>query len=43
MDWRPLVGLTSDDEGTVAERVLANIVLERAVTLHNEDVRRASK
>lgn len=42
MDWRPLVGLTSADEGTVVELVLSRVVLEAAVTAHNEDVRRAS-
>jgi hypothetical protein len=38
-DWRPLVGLTSDDEGTLVERVLARVVIEQAVVAHNRDAR----
>jgi hypothetical protein len=41
MDWRPLVGLTPDDAGGLAERVLTRVVLERAVQAHNEDVRKS--
>ena len=43
MDWRPLAGLTSDDEGTFIERVLAGCVLGAAVDQHNADVARAKK
>jgi hypothetical protein len=38
-DWKPLVGLTRSDEGTLVERVLARVVIERAVELHNRDAR----
>jgi hypothetical protein len=40
-DWRPLVGLTPDDAGTLWERVLADVVIERAVEAHNRDVAQA--
>lgn len=43
MDWRPLVGLTTEDEGSLEERVLARVVLERAVEAHNDDVRQTTK
>lgn len=43
MDWRPVVGLTPDDAGGLAERVLTTVVLERAVAAHNEDVKHADK
>jgi hypothetical protein len=41
MDWRPLAGLTPSDEGSLAERVLARVVLEAAVNAHNRDVERS--
>jgi len=43
MDWRPLAGLTSDDEGTFIERVLAGCVLAAAVEAHNADVARVNR
>lgn len=36
-DWRPLLGLTRHDEGTLIERVLANVVIDAAVQAHNAD------
>jgi hypothetical protein len=42
MDYRPLVGLTPDDVGTLVERVIARVVLEAAVVAHNDDVRASS-
>lgn len=42
-DWRPLVGLTGADEGTLVELVLARVVTERAVDAHNRDVKQAEK
>lgn len=38
MDWRPLVGLTDADQGSLVERVLSRVVLEAAVAAHNRDV-----
>jgi len=43
MDWRPLAGLTSADEGTMIERVLAGCVLAAAVEQHNADVAKANR
>lgn len=43
MDWRPLAGLTADDEGSMVERILARAVLEEAVKQHNADVARANR
>jgi hypothetical protein len=43
MDWRPIVGLTDEDRGTLPERVLAVTVLSAAVDEHNRDVDRAKK
>lgn len=43
MDWRPIVGLTEDDRGTLPERVLASCVLTAAVEAHNRDVAAANK
>lgn len=37
-DYRPLVGLTSSDEGSLEERVIARVVIEQAVAAHNRDV-----
>jgi hypothetical protein len=42
-DWRPLLGLTPDDAGTLIERVLARVVVGAAVEAHNRDVERANK
>jgi hypothetical protein len=39
-DWRPLVGLTTADEGTLVERVLARVVIEQAVAAHNRDAQK---
>jgi hypothetical protein len=38
-DWRPLVGLTPADAGTLVERVLAVVVMEAAVVAHNRDMK----
>jgi hypothetical protein len=43
MDWRPLVGLTSEDAGTLVERVLARVVLDRAIEETNRAIKRANK
>ena len=46
MGWeavRSLLGLTDEDAGSLHERVLARVVLERAVDAHNNDVREANK
>jgi hypothetical protein len=43
MDWRPLAGLTSADEGTWIERVLAGCVLAEVLTQHNTDVAKANR
>lgn len=43
MDWRPLAGLTREDEGTLIERVLAGCVLEEAVRQHNADVNKSKR
>jgi hypothetical protein len=43
MDWRPLMGLEPKHAGTLVERVIARVVMERAVLAHNDDVRRAEK
>lgn len=40
MDFRPVVGLTEDDRGTVWERVLCGVILEAAVEAHNKDVKK---
>lgn len=39
MDWRPIMGLTDEDQGSFIERVLAGVVLEAAVEAHNADVK----
>jgi hypothetical protein len=41
LDWRPLVGLTSRDQGTLVERVIARVVLDEVIDLHNAEVRNA--
>jgi len=43
MEWRPIAGLTREDEGTFIERVIASVVLEQAVIQHNADVEKAKK
>ena len=43
MDWRPLVGLTSADEGSVVERVLARVVLDRAIDETNRAIKKANR
>jgi hypothetical protein len=43
MDWRPLAGLTHEDEGTLVEQVLSQVVLTRAVEQNNADVARANR
>lgn len=40
-DYRPLVGLTPADAGTLEELVLSHAVIGAAVKAHNEDVDRA--
>jgi len=42
-DWRPLLGLTPEDAGSLVERVLARTVIGLAVVAHNEDVERANR
>jgi hypothetical protein len=42
-DWRPLCGLGPEHVGTRIERMIAKTVLDKAVELHNEDVRKAEK
>ena len=42
-DWRPLLGLTDADQGTLVERVLADVVVAEAVEQHNNDVREARR
>jgi hypothetical protein len=39
-DWRPLVGLTSEDEGTLVERVLATAVIGASVDAHNRQMKK---
>lgn len=39
-DWRPLVGLTPADAGTLVEVVLARRVIGEALRQHNDDARR---
>jgi hypothetical protein len=41
-DWRPLVGLTAEDAGTMIERVLARCVIGLAVEAHNADVKQSN-
>jgi hypothetical protein len=41
MDWRPVLGVTPADAGTLVERVLAEEVLDAAVHAHNEDMKAA--
>ena len=41
--WRPLVGLTTEDEGGLVERVLAAVVIDRAVEENNREVERANR
>lgn len=43
VDWRPFVGLTPDDAGTLIERVLAGVVLGAAVEAHNKNVERQNR
>ncbi len=43
MDWRPLVGLTEADRGTLVELVLARTVLDLAHESHEADVRAANR
>jgi hypothetical protein len=40
MDFRPVVGLTDADRGTVWERVLVGVILDEAVEQHNKDVKK---
>jgi hypothetical protein len=35
--------LTPEDAGGLAERVIARVVLERAIAAHNEEVEKAGK
>lgn len=39
MDWRPLLGLTPRDAGSLIERTLARLVLAEAIDAHNASVR----
>lgn len=42
-DWRPILGLTPEDAGTLVERVLADVVIAAAVDAHNRDVAEAKR
>jgi hypothetical protein len=43
MDFRPIVGLTEADRGTVWERVLVGTILGAAIEQHNRDMERIKK
>lgn len=38
-DWRAIAGLTRDDAGSLVERVLARVVHQQAVAIHNKQVK----
>lgn len=40
-DWRPVMGLTDTDQGSLIERVLTVTVLEAAVAQHNKSIESA--
>lgn len=40
-DWRPVLGLTDADQGSLIERVLAVAVLAEAVEQHNKSIEKA--
>ena len=43
VDWRPVVGLTRRHEGSVIERVLAWVVVDRAVEENNKEIEKANR
>lgn len=40
-DWRPVMGLTDTDQGSLIERVLTVAVLAAAVEQHNKSIEKA--
>lgn len=41
IDYRPLVGLTQADEGTLVERVIARVLTEQTLLAHNRAIKAA--
>jgi hypothetical protein len=41
-DWRPILGLTDSDQGSLIERVLALAVIGEAVEQHNKSIAKAN-